>query len=707
MSHSSSPSSSEVFLSTNKSGLASKLEILDLFRGVVTKQVDVDSPILRIKRGRLVSCGTLLGKVELRDPRSFGVEHLIDAHGGTLTDMDISGNTMITCGFSQRQGQMIVEPLVKVYDLRTLKALPPISFLSSPSHLKFHPKLTSTVFTVSSTGQFQICDLSNPTANIEFYQVETDALITCFDVCSSGEAVAFGLRNGQVSLWTEKKEWHVNSYSRSSVLPDPVDKNLPRVSEDSPLNIVGMPYYTTPLFSGTWPSHLLFDVGRAAPRIPPEVIPHMKLQQSVAYAPNQAGLKRNQQLYTSMKKESRDVPKFRSEQERAKYGQQKEEKVEGEQQEQESMATATMMKTLTTDFSIPKRYKKIEILYSRFGIEDFDFGFYNKTPYAGLETHILNSYSNSMLQVLYFNPGLQQSLKHHTQECLRDVCLSCELSWLFKMLQSAKGMNCQANNFLRTFGRIPQASALGLFEVEQQQGIGAGRMECKVLIQNFTRFLLEQMHQELMTPHFQAKYYLDGSADGVGNSLSVSTTPAVTPAMKMTKELPGEESEGVGGGAGGVVEKSSVEKIYGIVTESSAICSSCNLTVTKTMCPFVVDLSYKKINTAPTNSKPSFVTVLHQSLSKETNTKAWCVECKKYQPSMQLKVVKNLPGVLTINVGLSSEDGFDVWRDSVGGKPWLLPRVQISVSEDNQVTVVDPDKEPIEDTVDSAIYDLS
>ena len=52
--------------------------------------------------------------------------------------------------------------------------------------------------------------------------------------------------------------------------------------------------------------------------------------------------------------------------------------------------------------TIPKVYRKVEIEYSKFGVEDFDFGFYNRTPFSGLETHILNSYTNPLVQVMHY-----------------------------------------------------------------------------------------------------------------------------------------------------------------------------------------------------------------------------------------------------------------------------------------------------------------
>lgn len=130
--------------------------------------------------------------------------------------------------------------------------------------------------------------------------------------------------------------------------------------------------------------------------------------------------------------------------------------------------------------TMPRHYRKVEIKYSKFGVEDFDFAFvffdllgrrwsaepsflfsfYNKTSYSGLETHILNSYTNSLLQVLRFVRPIRKLAEGHIwTNCARENCFLCEAGFLFKMLRDAKGVNCQASNFSRAFSCNAQGTA--------------------------------------------------------------------------------------------------------------------------------------------------------------------------------------------------------------------------------------------------------
>ena len=63
------------------------------------------------------------------------------------------------------------DPLVKVYDLRTMRPLPPIPFSAVPAFIHVLPKRSSSLAIISNHGLINIVDASNPSASSEFYQV--------------------------------------------------------------------------------------------------------------------------------------------------------------------------------------------------------------------------------------------------------------------------------------------------------------------------------------------------------------------------------------------------------------------------------------------------------------------------------------------------------------------------------------------------------
>ncbi|KAJ3333266.1 poly(A)-specific ribonuclease [Blyttiomyces sp. JEL0837] len=602
------------------------LSILNIYRGTLMKEISAEPDIILIKKSRYMCCGSSSGLVTLRDPRTLRVEHSWQAHAGSLSDMDVVGNIMVTCGFSNRAGQLVMDPMIKLYDVRTMKSLPPLAFPAGPSFLKLHPNLSSTIFAGSQGGQFQICDITNPDSNIQFYQADISGYLTAVDFSSSGDILALAGSSGTVSFWS-------------------------------------MPYYMSSLLS-SWPSSMTFDVGRPIPTVPPEVLADVKMIDFVGYARNPGTFHRNQ--VTVKKKQERDhfEPKFRSEQER------------------ESLSLAQSLKhqlalddVSTSDsegpnppFSsstVPKYYRKVEIKYSKFGVEDFDFGFYNRTQSGGLETHIENSYCNSMLHVLYFTPHLRALAKwHSTLPCVRENCLTCELGFLFKMLEQSEGANCQATNFLKVLSKIPQVTALGLVEPESPEQ----SFSYMSLIQNFHRFILEQINQETTSINSSPN---TGKA---GASGSGTHPPSVVQAVASSKKKGSSTPPPPQPPPAPTVpeQKTLLQQIVGVRFQNSTKCQ-CQSDDVRETAPFVVDLQHKTkaAKAAATKADLAFVSVLKNTMNKETQSKAWCSSCSKYQPMVHKKTLLGPPNLIEINVNAKLEEEIESLIEylSINGPP--------------------------------------
>jgi PAB-dependent poly(A)-specific ribonuclease subunit 2 len=120
----------------------------------------------------------------------------------------------------------MVDPLVKVYDIRmAIRSLAPIPFPSGPVFLKMHPRLSTTVFIVSQSGQFQVCDVTNVAMGLhtpagQFYQIPTSSYVTSIDVSSSGETVAIGDASSFIFQYADRQDYSINAYSDPLDAPD-------------------------------------------------------------------------------------------------------------------------------------------------------------------------------------------------------------------------------------------------------------------------------------------------------------------------------------------------------------------------------------------------------------------------------------------------------------------------------------------------------
>ena len=120
--------------------------------------------------------------------------------------------------------------MVKVYDLRSFKALPPASFSAGTGFINILPRRSSSVVVTSTRGLVNIVDTSNPgdggefyqvkyqlticarithnhvLINVEYFQLDVASYISSVAVSATGVYIAFGDGDGNIHLMTAADE---------------------------------------------------------------------------------------------------------------------------------------------------------------------------------------------------------------------------------------------------------------------------------------------------------------------------------------------------------------------------------------------------------------------------------------------------------------------------------------------------------------------
>lgn len=555
-------------------------------------QINASNCAILRKHPRFICCGDVAGKVSLHDLNTLRVEHVIDCHTGMLSDFDVHGNHLITCGgfHTGRLHEFTPDAFLMVYDIRMMRSVTPIQMMFSPFLLRFITAYTSRLCVVSQTGQFQMVDTGNPDQYALFiHQVETagGTNIRSFATSSSSQALAFGDNAGYLHLYAASDQAQFNTYSRPTEFADSVEPLHPIDINDelTPLSSIPLSHCPGKLLSD-WPEEFMQKVYRPTPPIDPQILGSMKMVGPIGYAPNPGNRLRNQVSYQLNKNSTRGSPVLKDDDHE----------------------------------KIPQRYLKVEVKYTRAGLDDIDFNKYNCTSFSGLETNLPNSYCNNMLQVLYFIEPLRCALLSHL--CQKEFCLSCELGFLFHMLDTAQGLPCQANNFLRAFRTIPEASALGLIVTDLTEAKKRGSLPA--LVQSWTCFMLQQIHTETLGP----------SDNGIREDPD-----------------PSDPSNW-----------SIMNKLFGAKQFKCNRCR-CNNEACQEKTTLLSSLVYPDCH--PINKPPvqySFVEVLQKSLAVQLKITAWCDKCSRYQNMVQTRMLRSLPDILVISCGFDNKQDAKFWE---------------------------------------------
>jgi PAB-dependent poly(A)-specific ribonuclease subunit 2 len=241
----------------------------DLERRRVIRTTELDEGCVIIRTNAQYVCtGDLNGRICLRDAQQMRVQHRFSAHSVTLSDFDVHGNYMITCGYSSRHS-CNPDRFLMVYDLRMMQSNTPIPLTFAPYLLKFVPAFSTRFVVVSQTGKLQFLDVSTQVESSlpDTIHLQPGASITSLDISSTCQAFAFADNLGLVHLHGTTDQLMFNAFSRDSELPDAPETVPPSIAFDelfTPFSSVPMPELneTTPPLSGDkqllsdWPIEL-------------------------------------------------------------------------------------------------------------------------------------------------------------------------------------------------------------------------------------------------------------------------------------------------------------------------------------------------------------------------------------------------------------------------------------------------------------------
>ncbi|KNZ74766.1 PAB-dependent poly(A)-specific ribonuclease subunit PAN2 [Termitomyces sp. J132] len=598
--------------------------------GAVLRQTATPSIIshLHASHTSLLS-GSSDGYLRTHDPRSNSSrssENHVRAHTGGIQGLDTTGNFAFTIGLGERQSRPFPDPLVKIYDLRTMRSLPPIAFSSGPAFIHVLPKRASTIVIVSNQGLVNIVDVVNPAAS-EFYQLDLASYVTSCSVSATAAYVAFGDADGAIHLLSQAEDTvgvPFNGFDGKPVDWADTPAELAEIDwmDSTPLNTIGLPHYDTQLLSAWTPLMKPSIVVYPPPsKIPAQLLNTMKMKDNVAYAALPRELKGRRNV-VGVESQRRHNGRFRS----------------GKATKIESSAPVYEY----VDEEVPQMYRQVEIEYSKFGVEDFDFGFYNKTEYSGLETHIFNSYTNSVLQVMHYCLPIRTLAKSHiTTNCPREHCLLCELGFVVRMLEDARGTNCQSSNFCKTVGVLALASNSIELVDYGRDGI---EVDYAHRIQIFHRFLIELLSSE-------------------GNSFhnpSLLKTPSSLSSSHPLSAAP-------------------ITQLLSIDSKNTTTCTSCGAVREKDNMSHLVDLIYPR--KGPSNEPHpvlDFVSILRHSLFRQITHKATCQQCSSPTFFISRRSIpsQDLPPILAINACIHNEENLNLWLD-VRGQTFLQTRLQL------------------------------
>lgn len=705
----------------------------------ITYDTDVGSTVMKYS-GLNICVGGTDGKIRLLDGRLRSNKrlHVLDAHTGVVCDIDIRPDdfTMMTCGMSGRpinpydsSSPFTYTPdLVRIFDLRMNRQLPALPLpIVNTQRVRFLPSTTSPiVLLASSEGLLQTYDLNSevPEASQIFYAALTDdgnvddTVLTSMAVSSSGRMLAIGSSNGSINHFSlNLSEEHgppvVNQTSLPLTIPQATPKSLLSLSVDAP-NIgsacIMRPrryLYGTeePLLSSYAPTPHIINAKfklYSSRRISDSLLNKASFQTYIGTVANPGFLPNSMIHYSIISAEgtsdSHDAsvsvyavcdPRVQS------AGGNTRTVSFGEVSESGSGAGVVSREDV-----LDEQYRRVLSYRGKQRIRSFDYKALNSTNLVCFENFSPNSYTNTLLQILYLLPEVrsealrsQANPVNHENQLTGQPSLWCELGFLFHMMTSVKRTPedvprvVAASNFYTAIQQCPEAVALGLLDNGNASAVdgtnGPGTKPLHILTQGFTRFLLIQLQKEQETDSNTTSNDTQGfhGKQNNGNKMSSSGNNITSSGGLWQSPI---------GSTGRQSEIGVIEKVFGYEIICANFFRSKNGITMTSQLPnkiraFVLEMVFPsdsnnnttnnmttgnnnstKKNTsdtlteptiAPISDKLSYSAALWHSMRRESRMRGWCAATESYEPLLQQRSldVRSLSSVLVLTCGDASQ----------------------------------------------------
>lgn len=156
----------QIYISGQKSNStinssSSGLGCFDCYKECIVRHINTDRSYHSLQSVNSVIGCSIDGNLSFHDPRSLRQESNIQIHHGTIKSMTVENNLVVVHGYQIIRSNNTdvystprIDPLIKLYDIRTHSLLPPITFTQGggPQLLEFVPKLSNTLCVVAANG---------------------------------------------------------------------------------------------------------------------------------------------------------------------------------------------------------------------------------------------------------------------------------------------------------------------------------------------------------------------------------------------------------------------------------------------------------------------------------------------------------------------------------------------------------------------------